>query len=957
MTLAIRRVYRELGKQKEPGALWKTWVATDNPPEDKLLSDEVTKGIVEEKHVGHSLCEHGLNQAQRSALHHALALPEGQLMALNGPPGTGKTTWIYALWASLWTKAAIDGEKFPPLVVVASTNNQAVNNVLQVQVGEVERWIDGLKSLGPRFGVLAKMPKLGEGVPSGKDVPYAGWQATGRTRQWKSSFLSVTVDNKTCLENMAKVWCDQVRKAIPNDVGGNAFLEDLGDMVQAMVQAWHGHLCKLYEEYRRNAEQWALGTLLLSSRRECCEQKEQAVQKASEDAKRWQSVADEWERQFALPAWQAWAMWLVRKRPWVQWARDHGWQGSDRAGYREVARWVRSGCERAHESVAAAERELQDACEALKQSERARGKLEREWDSKADTDSRFELFQAAVHYWEGRWLLEQIQLTGCKLDERSLLPWRRLAMLTPCMATTLHSGPKQFTDNNGEPLWNSIDLLIVDESGQVLPALAGGLLALAKRAVFVGDVYQLQPISKMSMWVDKGDAEKAELVEDDENYEALVKQSLWTCADQKGTMPSAMRRAQIRSWWSEPAGKDAESKKENKVRGLWLREHHRCVESIAQYAKDLIYKDCLEPKRPDEGVKEHPWPIWGFAHVIGNEEKGKGFGVSRCNPIEAEAIAAWLAEHCEELKKVYGKESLAEIVAITTPFRAQAETLQRVLREEKRLGSDVAEKMKVGTVHVLQGAERPIVIFSPVVVSAKNMDTPFFEKTVEMLNVAVTRAKDHFWVFGDIHVFTAFKCDPKSPSPSGQLARFLREKGQDLRPVLCHSEAVEDVKFLNTPDAHSKWLKGVIESARERLWILSPFVSVRALERDNLLDMLGNAVQRGVDVRVLIDDGFDHFDQKRQESTREGIRGMVGANVKVHLMPMVHAKQVVVDKTWCAEGSYNWLSAERINSKWQRVDTSHVFCWENHRKTCNRVSKWLDGLLERHPQLDKDWSR
>ena len=77
--------------------------------------------------------------------------------------------------------------------------------------------------------------------------------------------------------------------------------------------------------------------------------------------------------------------------------------------------------------------------------------------------------------------------------------------------------------------------------------------------------------------------------------------------------------------------------------------------------------------------------------------------------------------------------------------------------------------MKLGTVHALQGAERPIVLFS-MVYGAGDCGTMFFDRDNKpnMLNVAVSRAKDSFIVFANPGIL-----NPKAHTPSGILARHL----------------------------------------------------------------------------------------------------------------------------------------------------------------------------------------
>ena len=57
-------------------------------------------------------------------------------------------------------------------------------------------------------------------------------------------------------------------------------------------------------------------------------------------------------------------------------------------------------------------------------------------------------------------------------------------------------------------LIEEIDLLIIDEAGQILPGVVGATLALAKQAVFFGDRQQLEPIVKVPPMIDFCNAQK-----------------------------------------------------------------------------------------------------------------------------------------------------------------------------------------------------------------------------------------------------------------------------------------------------------------------------------------------------------------------------------------------------------------------------------------------------------------
>ena len=98
-----------------PGALTAILAPADKP-------SRIGPAIeADQRHLGH--CGDSLNSEQRDAVRAVRLLNEGEVQAVNGPPGTGKTSLLKTLIADAVVNAAVAGAP-PPRIVVTSTNNQ-----------------------------------------------------------------------------------------------------------------------------------------------------------------------------------------------------------------------------------------------------------------------------------------------------------------------------------------------------------------------------------------------------------------------------------------------------------------------------------------------------------------------------------------------------------------------------------------------------------------------------------------------------------------------------------------------------------------------------------------------------------------------------------------------------------------------------------------------------------------
>ncbi len=129
----------------------------------------------------------------------------------------------------------------------------------------------------------------------------------------------------------------------------------------------------------------------------------------------------------------------------------------------------------------------------------------------------------------------------------------------------------------------------------------------------------------------------------------------------------------------------------------------------------------------------------------------------------------------ETLASVDDAAVFQKSVGVVTPFSKQA----HLIRQKSKVAG--LPSFTVGTVHALQGDEKLVVLFSSVYGINDKNSGKFYDAKPNMLNVAVSRAKDSFIVFGDPNVFGV----GSSGSPSGILRNMLELKRVDEDVMVC----------------------------------------------------------------------------------------------------------------------------------------------------------------------------
>lgn len=915
---------------------------------------DLTDGSIDasfKRRLGHSNPRFQLAVHQRQVLAVLDGTTQGQVIAVNGPPGTGKTTLILSAVASQWVRAALN-ETDPPIIVAASSNNQAVTNIIDA-FGK-----DFASGDGPFAGRwIPEVTSFGMFLPSHSRKSEAAERYQTEAFQTKMESKEAYVRSKLAFLNAAKL-------ALPNLP--NFEIKTIVTALHALIKQEANKLSTF------DRCQQALDDTLDHMQRHLGGNPEfhLTLLKQKVDAKRLETEI----KTKALTAFEGFLATesifsrMLKFLPAVAEKRLLGAHSaigddtyaplnvssvdalgvklrSDRHVAEQTMQLVQTELVRAERieiDFAIAQRNWDDAVAAISGAEDSFQTLE-QLDQTADLRIRFQLFLLATHYWEGRWLLamegdlDTIVRSSSKEKPgiKTAVPrWQRRMMLTPCAVATFASLPSKMvvTKKTAEKysthyLLNFIDLLIVDEAGQILPETAGASFSLAKKALVIGDTQQIEPISTIPMPVDFGNLRACNLttdLNDETELKAVIERGI--SSTQSSAMHLAQQACQI-SPYSELE------------KGLYLFEHRRCYDEIINFCNVLCYNGALRPMR-GSAPKNAVLPAIGYLHIDG---RALISGNSRANPVEAKTIAAWLADNRQQLEKAYGKK-LEEIVAVITPFGQQVRELKAACQAAK-IATKGSDNMTIGTVHSLQGAERPIVIFSPVY--TKHADGSFIDGSASMLNVTVSRAKDSFLVFGDIDVFSS----ATPGTPRALLSQFLhRESDSGLE----YSAAPRDdlsqngrIRTLRDANEHDEFLLSALASSATNFTIVSPWIITSTMRRTGILDALKKAVERGAQINVFVDpllnaeptkEGRSNFELAHAELTLIG--------VTLHSLPQLHSKIVAIDNNQLCIGSYNWLSADR-HGKYARHETSFIYQGEQVEQEIGTIVAALIGR-EKH---------
>lgn len=884
---------------------------------------------------GHSSDSYALADAQRDALTQALCMQEGDILAVNGPPGTGKTTYVLSVVASMWVDAALK-QTSAPVIFAASTNNQAVTNIIDAFGKDFSegkgplsgRWLPDIKSYGAYFPSKSRQEEA--------------------QKKFQTKAFFEAVEDSDYLESAEHFFLEYAKKMTDacSIEAVRKFLHLQLSSCQSQLEdietSW-SELCVIREQVL--AEMGETPELTIKELEFSLLDSEELSQKTSFERKKWkQFLASEsfWLNTFS------WMKSIRRKRDLYRelFISDHLSKdildlvdNLEAENIETLLKNYQEKVDRQSQSLSSVynqkkallvnQKEIEDCWATLVSSlDISTDKPSFDVvDKQADIKIRFVMFRLAVHYWEASWLIENKkigrELNGLKKKTGKstvISRWQRRMMLTPCIVSTFHSLPAliagtAFNDGNFEEehIFNFIDLLIVDEAGQVSPEVAGGAFSLAKKSLVIGDIHQIEPVRSITGAIDIGNLFSQNLITQREDYEAVLKNGRSVVSG------SVMRIAQAASRFQYQDEMES---------GMYLREHRRCFDEIIMFCNDLCYQGVLLPMR-GKASNDALYPAFGYLHIDGKAEQQAGG--SRFNSLEADMIANWLEKNREKIELKYGgkkKLKLENIVGVVTPFKAQVNQIEKQCKKYGiKVGKNVDE-LTVGTVHALQGAERQLIIFSPVYTRHNNGS--FIDSSQSMLNVAVSRAKDSFLVFGDMDIMSA----SASTEPRGILAKYLFEKeGNELFFSTKKRSDLLDLcgepKLIHNAKEHDEYIIELLGEVKTQVTIVSPWVQLAKLDSTGILHSIKATLARGVMVNLYTDRHFNttthnKFDAKKEKTFISCCEYLALLGVCVSVIKGVHSKIIMADDCHISVGSFNWFSAAR-SGVYANLETSFIY--------------------------------
>lgn len=252
----------------------------------------------------------------------------------------------------------------------------------------------------------------------------------------------------------------------------------------------------------------------------------------------------------------------------------------------------------------------------------------------------------------------------------------------------------------------TIGWLLIDEAGQAAPQAAAGAIWRARRAVVVGDPLQLEPVVTIPRTVESALAACSGGVE---LRLHPSRTSVQVLADQATIIGTTVGEGEDALWVGAP-----------------LRVHRRCDNPMFSVSNEVAYGGLMVHQKKQSSFT---WPVSAWINVPRSASDGNWI------PAEGEALKDLLRKLIEDHAVPAGD------IFLISPFR-------QVVRQLRTIGRIFGlDPRRVGTVHTTQGKEADVVIL--VLGGGTVGSRDWAASKPNLLNVAASRAKARLYVVGE----------------------------------------------------------------------------------------------------------------------------------------------------------------------------------------------------------------
>ncbi len=283
--------------------------------------------------------------------------------------------------------------------------------------------------------------------------------------------------------------------------------------------------------------------------------------------------------------------------------------------------------------------------------------------------------------------------------------WATLFLCVPVISTTFASFGRLFSQ-----LWdNKIGWLLIDEAGQASAKAAVGAIMRSQRAVVVGDPLQLEPIIGLP---------------------GSIQNVLHKTFQAHPLAFSEHTSVQKRADYTEKYGTSLAS---NSGEPIWvgspLRVHRRCHSPMFEISNETTYKGLMVQGKGEDTCTLGKSAWFDISSTTNNghwiQEEGKK--------------ALELVTHL--LQQDVAKDD----IYLISPFKDVVKGLKEIFKKKGLID----ETKRIGTIHTVQGKEAKVVIFVLGSDPNNNGARQWAASKPNLLNVAVTRAKERLYIIGN----------------------------------------------------------------------------------------------------------------------------------------------------------------------------------------------------------------